>query len=174
MWDLKPRTCSARLFNSLWCSNMPVDLFLTHRVLIQSFCGKFKFSAEFSSQLLQFFGCMPPTHPKWNIFFAPPPFLQSKKKLYLPLRRRVHWIRLIEQKMLLKIKEMFQRLEAMLYALDEINSNPKILPNISLGAMILDTCRLKNIFVTKYRVSNDDNDKMNSTLQIILSCKCKW
>ena len=69
---------------------------------------------------------------------------------------------------------MFQRLEAMLYALDEINSNPKILPNISLGAMILDTCRLKNIFVTKYRVSNDDNDKMNSTLQITLSCKCKW
>ena len=62
--DLKPRTCSARLFNSLWSSNMPVDLFLTHcridsfRVLRQSFCGKFEFSAEFSSKLSQFFGCM--------------------------------------------------------------------------------------------------------------------
>ena len=28
----------------------------------------------------------------------------------------------------------------MLYALDEINADPTILPNISLGAMILDTC----------------------------------
>ena len=43
---------------------MPVDLFLTHyridsfRVLRQSFCGKFEFSAEFSSKLFQFFECM--------------------------------------------------------------------------------------------------------------------
>ena len=35
---------------------------------------------------------------------------------------------------------LFQRMEAMLYALDEINADPSILPNISLGAMILDTC----------------------------------
>lgn len=33
-----------------------------------------------------------------------------------------------------------QRVEAMLYAIDKINSDRKILPNISLGAHILDTC----------------------------------
>ena len=33
-----------------------------------------------------------------------------------------------------------QRMEAMLYALDEINADPSILPNISLGAVVLDTC----------------------------------
>ena len=33
----------------------------------------------------------------------------------------------------------------MLYALDEINSNSKILPNITLGAMILDTCRSESV-----------------------------
>uniref|UniRef100_A0A8D2LJX4 Glutamate metabotropic receptor 2 n=1 Tax=Varanus komodoensis TaxID=61221 RepID=A0A8D2LJX4_VARKO len=33
-----------------------------------------------------------------------------------------------------------QRLEAMLFALDEINKNPQILPGITLGAHILDTC----------------------------------
>ena len=33
-----------------------------------------------------------------------------------------------------------QRMEAMLYALDEINADPRILPNISLGAVVLDTC----------------------------------
>ncbi|KAM9327041.1 metabotropic glutamate receptor 7 [Gastrophryne carolinensis] len=32
------------------------------------------------------------------------------------------------------------RLEAMLYALDQINSDPDLLPNITLGARILDTC----------------------------------
>ena len=31
-------------------------------------------------------------------------------------------------------------MEAMLYALDEINADPSILPNISLGAVVLDTC----------------------------------
>ena len=31
-------------------------------------------------------------------------------------------------------------MEAMLYALDKINADPTILPNISLGALILDTC----------------------------------
>ena len=31
-------------------------------------------------------------------------------------------------------------MEAMLWAVDEINADPSILPNISLGAMILDTC----------------------------------
>jgi len=40
----------------------------------------------------------------------------------------------------IKEEKGIQRLEAMLYALDEINSNSKILPNITLGAMILDTC----------------------------------
>lgn len=32
------------------------------------------------------------------------------------------------------------RLEAMLYALDQINSDPELLPNVTLGARILDTC----------------------------------
>lgn len=32
------------------------------------------------------------------------------------------------------------RLEAMLYALDQINSDDELLPNITLGARILDTC----------------------------------
>ncbi|XP_059571394.1 metabotropic glutamate receptor 2 [Alligator mississippiensis] len=33
-----------------------------------------------------------------------------------------------------------QRLEAMLFALDEINKDPTILPGVTLGAHILDTC----------------------------------
>lgn len=33
-----------------------------------------------------------------------------------------------------------QRLEAMLYAIDEINGNPELLPNVTLGALILDSC----------------------------------
>lgn len=33
-----------------------------------------------------------------------------------------------------------QRLEAMLFALDAINKDPKILPGVKLGAHILDTC----------------------------------
>lgn len=41
-----------------------------------------------------------------------------------------------------KINEQrgIQRLEAMLLALDEINSNSRILPGLQLGAHILDTC----------------------------------
>ncbi|XP_043933502.1 metabotropic glutamate receptor 7 [Protopterus annectens] len=40
----------------------------------------------------------------------------------------------------IKKEHGIHRLEAMLYALDQINSDPFLLPNISLGAMILDTC----------------------------------
>lgn len=40
----------------------------------------------------------------------------------------------------IKEEKGIQRMEAMLWALDEINADPSILPNISLGAMILDTC----------------------------------
>lgn len=40
----------------------------------------------------------------------------------------------------IKEEKGIQRMEAMLYALDEINRDPKLLPNITLGALILDTC----------------------------------
>ena len=33
-----------------------------------------------------------------------------------------------------------QRLEAMLYAMDQINADKHLLPNTSLGALILDSC----------------------------------
>nr|CAI5860294.1 unnamed protein product [Callosobruchus analis] len=33
-----------------------------------------------------------------------------------------------------------QRLEAMMFAIDSINKNPNILPNVTLGVHILDTC----------------------------------
>ena len=39
-----------------------------------------------------------------------------------------------------KEEKGIQRLEAMLYALDLINEDPEILPNITIGAVILDTC----------------------------------
>lgn len=40
----------------------------------------------------------------------------------------------------IKEEKGIQRLEAMLYALDLINEDPNILPNITIGAVILDTC----------------------------------
>ncbi|KAL2091202.1 hypothetical protein ACEWY4_013465 [Coilia grayii] len=40
----------------------------------------------------------------------------------------------------IKKEKGIHRLEAMLYALDQINSDPDLLPNITLGARILDTC----------------------------------
>lgn len=40
----------------------------------------------------------------------------------------------------IKREKGIHRLEAMLYALDQINSDPDLLPNITLGARILDTC----------------------------------
>uniref|UniRef100_A0A672R703 Metabotropic glutamate receptor 6-like n=1 Tax=Sinocyclocheilus grahami TaxID=75366 RepID=A0A672R703_SINGR len=40
----------------------------------------------------------------------------------------------------IKKEKGIHRLEAMLYALDQINSDPELLPNITLGARILDTC----------------------------------
>ncbi|EFX87236.1 glutamate receptor, metabotropic [Daphnia pulex] len=40
----------------------------------------------------------------------------------------------------IKEEKGIQRLEAMLYALDLINDDPHILPNITIGAVILDTC----------------------------------
>lgn len=33
-----------------------------------------------------------------------------------------------------------QRLEAMLYAIDLINNDPTILPNVTLGVVIIDSC----------------------------------
>uniref|UniRef100_S4RS52 Receptor ligand binding region domain-containing protein n=1 Tax=Petromyzon marinus TaxID=7757 RepID=S4RS52_PETMA len=40
----------------------------------------------------------------------------------------------------IKKEKGVQRLEAMLYALDRINADPEILPNVTLGARVLDTC----------------------------------
>ncbi|XP_078454999.1 metabotropic glutamate receptor 8-like isoform X1 [Lampetra planeri] len=40
----------------------------------------------------------------------------------------------------LKMEKGIHRLEAMLYALDTINADPRILPNVTLGARVLDTC----------------------------------
>lgn len=40
----------------------------------------------------------------------------------------------------LKKEKGIHRMEAMLYALDQINSDSELLPNITLGARILDTC----------------------------------
>lgn len=39
-----------------------------------------------------------------------------------------------------KEEKGMQRLEAMLYVLDEINSDDELLPNTTLGALILDSC----------------------------------
>lgn len=39
-----------------------------------------------------------------------------------------------------KEEKGMQRLEAMLYVLDEINSDDDLLPNTTLGALILDSC----------------------------------
>lgn len=39
-----------------------------------------------------------------------------------------------------KEEKGMQRLEAMLYAIDEINRSPVLLPNITLGALIIDSC----------------------------------
>lgn len=39
-----------------------------------------------------------------------------------------------------KEEKGMQRLEAMLYALDAINADPELLPNMTLGALIIDSC----------------------------------
>ncbi|KFO69204.1 Metabotropic glutamate receptor 7, partial [Cuculus canorus] len=39
-----------------------------------------------------------------------------------------------------KKEKGIHRLEAMLYALDRVNGDPRVLPNVTLGARILDTC----------------------------------
>ncbi|NWU93132.1 GRM7 protein, partial [Upupa epops] len=40
----------------------------------------------------------------------------------------------------IKKEKGVHRLEAMLYALDRVNGDPQLLPNLTLGARILDTC----------------------------------
>lgn len=39
-----------------------------------------------------------------------------------------------------KEEKGMQRLEAMLYAIDEINADADLLPNVTLGALIIDSC----------------------------------
>lgn len=39
-----------------------------------------------------------------------------------------------------KEEKGMQRLEAMLYAIDEINNSQHLLPNVTLGALIIDSC----------------------------------
>lgn len=39
-----------------------------------------------------------------------------------------------------KEEKGMQRLEAMLYAIDEINNSTELLPNVTLGALIIDSC----------------------------------
>jgi metabotropic glutamate receptor 2/3 len=58
-----------------------------------------------------------------------------------------------------------QRLEAMLFAIEQINNDKTLLPGVELGALILDTC-------------SDDNYALERSLQFVLSrltsssCKC--
>lgn len=40
----------------------------------------------------------------------------------------------------IKEEKGIQRLEAMLYAIDEINKDDKLLPNITLGTVVIDSC----------------------------------
>lgn len=64
----------------------------------------------------------------------------------------------------IKKERGIQRLEAMLYAIDLINNNPKLLPNVKLGAKIYDTCDRDTIalekclnFVNDYFLLHDEN-----------------
>ena len=58
-----------------------------------------------------------------------------------------------------------QRLEAMLFAIEQINQDPSLLPGIELGALIFDTC-------------SDDNYALEQSLQFVhsrlasRSCTC--
>lgn len=83
----------------------------------------------------------------------------------------------------IKEEKGIQRLEAMLYAIDQINKDDRLLPNITLGTVVIDSCSSDtyaleqsmefvryymnkvrccptfqefNFLVTKYRFSDDD------------------
>lgn len=68
-----------------------------------------------------------------------------------------------------KEEKGMQRLEAMLYAIDEINASPHLLPNITLGALIIDSCSSDTYaleqsmeFVRSYMNQVFDRFKINS------------
>lgn len=41
---------------------------------------------------------------------------------------------------MVKEEKGIQRLEAMMYALDQVNKNTELLPNVTLGSLIIDSC----------------------------------
>ncbi|XP_069465035.1 extracellular calcium-sensing receptor-like [Ambystoma mexicanum] len=63
--------------------------------------------------------------------------------------------------------ETYQALQGMVFAIDEINSNPSLLPNITLGFRIYDSCRVmqRSIEGTMWMVTGKDVSVLNFCCQ---------